>query len=109
MSQVNEQNQANEQEETGAHHGDIVAPENEEGVRNKKGQHDHDEPGNDLGTPEAVLNGRATVFGAADTDEHHGHDEVKEAESEVDALHSDISIALLAVALDVDVVQGEMG
>jgi hypothetical protein len=34
---------------------------------------------------------------------------VEETEGEVDALHSNVSVALLAVALDVDVVQSKMG
>jgi hypothetical protein len=34
---------------------------------------------------------------------------VEETESEVDALNSDIAVALFAVALDVDVVKSEVG
>jgi hypothetical protein len=55
------------------------------------------------------LNRRATVLGGPDTDEHERHEDVEEAEGEVDALHSNVSVALLAVALDVDVVQSKMG
>lgn len=109
MRQVDEQDQANEQEETGARHGEVVAPDDEERVRDEEGEDDHGDPAEDLGAPEAVLDGRAAVLGGPDADEHEGHEDVEEAEGEVDALDGDEAVALLAVALDVDVVERELG
>lgn len=108
MRKVDEQDQADEEEEACANHGEVVAPDDEEGVRNEEGQDHQGQPGDDLGPPEAVLDGRTAVLGAPHADEHHGHDDVEEAERKVDALHRDVAVALLAVALDVDVVQGEV-
>ena len=109
VGQIDEQNQANEQEETGSNHGKVVAPDDEERVGDEEGEDDHADPSKNLGAPEAVLDLGAAILGGADADEHEGHEDVEEAEGEVDALDGDEAVALLAVALDVDVVQGELG
>lgn len=108
MCQVDQQNQANEQEQAGTSHGEVVAPHDEERVRDEEGQDNHGDPADDLGAPEAVLNLCAAVLGGANTNKHKRHEDVEEAESEIDALHSDEAVALLAVTLDVDIVQGEL-
>lgn len=108
MRKVDQQDETNEQEEARANHGEVVAPNDEERVRNEKGENDHADPGDKLGSPESVLDWRASVLRVPDTDEHHGHDDVEETEGEIDALDRDVAVALLAVALDVDVVECEV-
>ena len=54
MSEINEQDQAEEDEDCGANNGDIVAPEDEETVRNEEGDDGEDKPEQDLGTPPAA-------------------------------------------------------
>jgi len=108
MRQIDKQNESNEKEQTRANHGKIVAPDDEERVRDEKGQNDHANPAHDLGKPETVLYGRATVLGRPYSDEHKRHNDVEETEREVDALYCDISVTLFAVAFDVDIVQSEV-
>ena len=108
MRQVDQQDKTNEQEQTGAGHGKVVAPDDEERVRDEESQDDHENPAKNLRAPETVLDLCAAVLGRPDTDEHESHEDVEEAESKVDALHRDVAVALLAVALDVDIVQGEL-
>jgi hypothetical protein len=109
VRQIDQQNQTNEQEQAGPGHGEVVAPNDEERVGNEEGEDDHANPAQDLRCPKAVLDLGAAVLGGPHTDEHQGHEDVEETEGEVDALHCNEAIALLAVALDVDIVQGELG
>ena len=109
MRQIHEQDETDEQEQTRADHGEVVAPDDEERVRDKEGQDNHADPAHDLGSPEAVLYGGAAVLGRPYSDEHKRHEDVEETEGEVDALHCNVSVALFAVALDVDVIQREVG
>ena len=108
MRQVNQQNQADEQEEAGADQREVIAPNDEHGVRDEEGEDDHDEPADNFRSPEAVLNGRASIFGGPHSHQNQGHEQVEHAEGEVDPLHSSISIALLSVTLDVHIVEGEV-
>lgn len=109
VRQIDQQNQTNEQEQAGSGHGEVVAPNDKERVGNEEGENNHANPAQDLGRPKAVLDLRAAVLGGPHTDEHQGHEDVEEAEGEVDALHGNEAIALFPVALDVDIVQGELG
>ena len=69
VCKVHEQDQAQEQEQHGAAESDIIAPDFEESVRNQEGKDDKAQPRNDLRSPESILNRRATVFRAVDTEE----------------------------------------
>jgi hypothetical protein len=109
VCQINQQNEPNKQEQTSANHRKVVAPDNEERVWNEKRQDHHADPAHDLGHPEAVLDGRAAVLGRPHSNKHERHEHVEEAKGEVDALHGNVAVALLAVALDVDVVKREVG
>ena len=108
VGEVDKEDQADEQKEAGTNHGKVIAPYDEERIRDEEGQDHKGQPGDDLWTPESVLDGGAAILGAPHADEHHGHDDVEESECEVDALHRDVAVTLLAVALDVDVIQGEV-
>ena len=109
MRQIDKQNKTDEEEQACAHHSKVVSPYDEERVRDEKGQDNHAHPAEDLGQPEAVLDSSARVLGCPYSDEHQCHEDVEKTEGKVDALHRDVSIALLAVALDVDVIEGEVG
>ena len=50
---LKEEDEAEEDEERGADHGDVVAPEHEEGVGDEEGDDDEDEPEEDFRTPPA--------------------------------------------------------
>ena len=69
VCKVHEQDQAQEQEQHGTAESDIIAPDFEESVRNQEGEDDKAQPRNDLRSPEAILDRRATVFRAVDTEE----------------------------------------
>lgn len=60
MGKIDEENQAKQEEEDGTCQGDVVAPKDEETVRNEEADDDEANPGDDLGAPEAILN-RATA------------------------------------------------
>jgi len=100
MSQVYQENEAEKQEQHSADQSDIVAPDDEEAVRNQEGDDDQSDPGNYLGTPEAVLDSRSLVACVLDANEQQGHDGVEKSESKVDAVNSSEAIAGLAVAGD---------
>lgn len=55
MSEINEQDQAEEEEEHGAYESDVLAPDLEEGFRDEECQDDESQPDKDLGTPVSVL------------------------------------------------------
>lgn len=55
MGEVDEENEAEEDEYCGADEGDVIAPEDEEAVRDEEGYYDEDEPEEDFGTPPAKL------------------------------------------------------
>lgn len=108
MRQVHQEDESDEQEQARANHGKVVAPHDEERVRDEEGQDNHANPAEDLGRPEAVLYRRAPVLRRPHANQHQRHQDVEEGEGEVDPLHCDIAVALLSVALDVHVVKGEV-
>jgi hypothetical protein len=79
MRQINQQDKANKQEQARANHGEVIAPDDEERVRNEKRQDNHADPAHNLGHPEAVLNRRAAVLGRPHSDKHERHEHVEEA------------------------------
>ena len=54
VREVNEEDEAEEDEYGCAYHGDIVAPEHEEAVRDEERHDDQDDPEQNLGTPPSV-------------------------------------------------------
>lgn len=108
MSQVDQENETKKQEQDSADQSDIVAPDDEEAIRNQEGNDNETDPGDQLGSPEAVLNSRSLVACVLDADEQQGHDEMEEAESEVDTVDSGEAIACLAVAGDCSEIEQDM-
>lgn len=54
VSKVHEEDESEDDEECGADEGEVVAPKDEERVRNSERDGDEDEPQQDLGTPPTV-------------------------------------------------------
>lgn len=100
VCKINQQDQTNQKEEHSADKSDIVSPEGEKGVGNEEGDDDQANPGNELGTPETILNSRSLVFSIADAYQEEGQDEMEEAQCEVDTVYGGESIALFAGAGD---------
>jgi hypothetical protein len=105
MRKVDQQNQAEKQEQDGAAKCDIVPPDLKEGVRDQERKDYQAQPCDNLRSPETILNGRAAVFRAVDTQEQYGVESVEAAESEVDAVDSSEAEALLASTVDGNVVE----
>ena len=105
MRKVDKEDKSNEQKEDGTNKRNIVAPEGEEGVRDKKSNDDESNPGNQLGSPEAILNSRSLVTRVVHSDKKQGQDKMKEAQRKVDAVYGGESITLLARAGDCGIVQ----
>lgn len=108
MRKINQQDQTDQEEEDGTDESNIVAPEGEEGVWNQEGDDNKTNPGNQLGTPEAILNGRSLVSGVADSDEEERENEMEETQGEVDAVYGGESIALFASACDGGIVEQDV-
>ena len=100
MCEIDQQDEAYKKKEDGANKSDIVSPGNKEAVRDQEGDDNQAQPGNELGTPEAVLDGRSLVARVVDANEQQRQDEMEKAQGEVDAMDSDETIAFLAVARD---------
>jgi hypothetical protein len=109
VRQIDKQNETDKQEQARADHRKVVAPHDEERVRNEESQDNHANPSQHLWRPETVLNRRATVLRRPYSNEHKRHEDVEEAERKVDALHCNISVTLFAVAFYVDVIESEVG
>lgn len=105
VREIYQQDQAEEQEQDRAAKRDIVAPDLEESVRNQECYDYEAQPRDNLRSPESILNRRAAVFRAVDTKKQNGVDSVEAAESEVDAVDSGEAEALLAGAIDGDIVE----
>lgn len=105
MRQIDKQNQTEENVEYGTDDGDVLAPHDEEVIRNEEGDDDQTEPSDNLRSPEAVLNRRPLVFGATDADEEKSHDEVEEPKGEIDAMYRDVAITTRAIAGNGGVIQ----
>lgn len=108
MSQVDKENESKKQKQDGTDQSDIVAPDDEEAVGDQEGDDDKSDPCNDLGAPEAVLDGRSLVACVLDADEQESHDEVENTESKVDTVDSSEAIAGLAVTGDGGVIKQDM-
>lgn len=108
MSQVNQENETKKQEQDSADQSDIIAPDNEEAIRNQEGNDNETDPSNQFGSPEAILNSRSLVARVLDADQQEGHDEVEEAESEVDTVDSGEAVAGLAIAGDCSEIEQNM-
>lgn len=108
MSKVDQQNEAEQEEEHSAKKGEVFAPDNEETVRNEEADDDEPNPSQELGSPESVLYGRASILGRPDTKEDNSKKSVKESKGKVKTLHSDVSIARLSVAAEIEVVESEV-
>ena len=105
VCEIDKQDQAKEQEQHGSEESNIVAPDLEESVRNQECQDDQAQPCDNLRSPKSILNRRTTIFRAVDTKQQYGVDGVEAAESEVDAVNSGKAEALLAGAVDGDIVE----
>lgn len=108
MSQVDQENESKKQEQDSANQSDIVAPDDEEAIGNQEGNDNETDPGDQLGTPEAVLDSRSLVASVLDANKQESHDEVEKAQSEVDTVDSSEAIAGLAVAGDCSEVEQDM-
>lgn len=108
MSQVDQENETKEQEQDSTDQSDIVAPEDEESVRDQEGDDNETNPSDQLGPPETILNSRSLVACVLDANQQESHDEVEEAESKVDTVDSGKAIAGLAVAGDCSEVEQNM-
>lgn len=75
-----------------------MAPDLEEGFGDEECEDHEKEPDDDFGAPVAVLQRSAAVFGGFDAEEEKGEAEVEEAKGEVNALDSDVAVALFALA-----------
>jgi hypothetical protein len=100
MRKVDQQNQAQEQEQDGAAKRNVVAPDFKEGVRDQECKDYQAQPCDNLRSPESILNRRAAVFRAVDTEEQYSVDRVEAAESEVDTMDSSEAEALLPGTVD---------
>lgn len=108
VGKVDQQDQPEKEEEHGAEESNVVAPCDEKGVGNEKGCYNQADPANQFGTPEAVLDGSATVFGASNAQKHDCQEEVEGTQSKVDTMYRNPAIAILAGAFDVNVFQGQI-
>lgn len=82
VSEVDEEDEAEEDEERRANERDVVAPEHEEAIRDEEGSGDEDEPKQDLRAPPAVLNCGTFVLCIPHSDKRKGEDKVQEGEGE---------------------------
>lgn len=61
MRKVDQENETKKNEDCGANESDVVSPEDEEAVRDEKGDHDQQEPEQNLGTPPATEDERMGI------------------------------------------------
>src|SRR5689334_21395050 len=108
MRQVDQKDQAEEEEKCGSDQGNIVTPEHEERFRNKEGDHNQGQPGNEFRTPEAVLNCSTGILRRVDTKEKDSHYDVKDAKRKVDPVNSDPAITVPIRTTNFHVIQRQV-
>lgn len=104
MGEIDEKNQAQENEESGANHGHVISPEHEERVRYEEGDGHQDQPEENLGAPPSILNCSAFITSVPDTNERKTEDCMDESKSKADSVHRKNTIAFVACAVHLNVV-----
>ena len=105
MCEVDKENETKKDEHSGADHGDVVAPEHEETIRDEEGEDDKDEPEQHFRTPPSsqafrtlallvhvlchspVLDSSSLVFRIFDSDENCTENQVEQREGETYPMH----------------------
>jgi hypothetical protein len=105
VCKVDEEDKAKEDEYCGADERNVISPEHKETVRNEEREAKEDKPEEDFGTPPTVLNGRAFITCISDIYQYRTEDEMEERKGEADAMDGEHSVAFLAFACHLDIIE----